>query len=222
MLERANVADQIVVGEAAPGAFHLRLSVGDLPYVLGADDPGALPPSIDLTPAAEVESRIADQLAALGPPPYIGVTWRAGTKGGERILFKEAPLEGIAAALKNTGGTVLAVQRAPEDGEVDALSAALGRTAHDLTALNDDLEAMLVLMGLLDAYVCVSNTNVHLRAARGRVSHVLVPNPPEFRWMAEGAASPWFPGSHVYRQQISGDWETALDALTGDLARGLG
>ena len=92
-----------------------------------------------------------------------------------------------------------------------------GRKAHDLTALNDDLEDMLAALSLLDEYVAVSNTNVHLRAGAGRTSRVLVPNPPEWRWMAAGDESPWFPGCRVYRQKLSGDWEEAFAALTGDL-----
>ncbi len=95
---------------------------------------------------------------------------------------------------------------------------AIGREAHDLTALNDDLEGMLALVDLLDDYVCVSNLNVQLRAARGRASRVLVPHPPAFRWMAKGEETPWFPGTRVYRQTVDNDWDPAFAALERDLA----
>jgi len=87
---------------------------------------------------------------------------------------------------------------------------------HDFTALNEDLEDMLALLSFMDEYVTVSNTNVHLRAATGRNSRVLVPNPPEYRWMAEGEESPWFPGCKLYRQKVDGAWEEALAALARD------
>jgi hypothetical protein len=76
---------------------------------------------------------------------------------------------------------------------------------------------MLALLAVLDEYVTVSNTNVHLRAAVGRGSRVLVPHPPEFRWMAAGRVSPWFPDSLIYRQDRAGSWDTAFAALTADL-----
>jgi hypothetical protein len=88
----------------------------------------------------------------------------------------------------------------------------------DFTALNDDLEQMLALMSLIDEYVGVSNTNVHLRALANRPTRVLVPCPAEWRWMAAGA-SPWFPGSGVYRQTPDSRWEDALGALRRDLLR---
>jgi len=46
---------------------------------------------------------------------------------------------------------------------------------------------------------------------------VLVPQPPEWRWMAAGERSPWFPDMPVYRQAISRDWSQALARLRRDL-----
>jgi hypothetical protein len=150
------------------------------------------------------------------------VTWRAGIANKADAVFKLAPIGDIAEALRPATATVLVLQRHPEAGEIDALSRGLGREAHDLTALNDDLEDMLALLALLDEYVTVSNTNVHLRAGVRRASRVLVPDPPEWRWMAEGDESPWFPGSAIYRQGMDGDWGAAFGALTRDLYRALG
>jgi hypothetical protein len=94
---------------------------------------------------------------------------------------------------------------------------ALGARVHDLSDLNDDLEAMLALLEVIDEYVGVSNTNTHLRACAGKTARVLVPAPAEWRWMAAGRYSPWFPGFPVYRQGVDGDWRAALDELARDL-----
>ena len=210
MLERADLVDEIAT-DGAPCSF--RVLVGDLPYLLGMRDGEVPPPSIAVPPL-----RSDTNLRGFGPPPYIGVAWRAGTQGAKRRLKKELPLAALAAALRPVDATIIVVQRQPAPGELAALTAALGRPAYDLSPLNDDLEAMLALCGALDDLVCVSNTNVHFRAALGRTSRVLVPAPPEFRWMADGAESPWFPGSRVYRQAPDGGWDAALGGLTNDLA----
>ena len=76
---------------------------------------------------------------------------------------------------------------------------------------------MLALLSLVDEYIGVSNTNMHLRAAVGRTARVLVPRPAEWRWMARGASSPWFPGFSVYRQTLDGIWGGALASLRADL-----
>ena len=215
MLRRANIADDIVGDETSADSWDRRIAAGDLPYVLDAGDD--LPPSIRLEPLPKLARETAEQFAAFGPPPYIGLTWRAGTRGVDRTLFKNAPLNQIADALLQIPGTIIALQRAPEADELGQFTAALGRSVLDLTALNADLEAMLAFIGVLDENVAVSNTYVHLRAAVARESRVLVPNPPEFRWMERGAESPWFPGTTVYRQDIAGGWADALDQLRANL-----
>ena len=72
---------------------------------------------------------------------------------------------------------------------------------------------MAAVLSLIDEYVGVSNTNMHIRAGLGKTARVLVPFPPEFRWMNAGSESPWFPGFRIYRQPPGRDWRPVLDAL---------
>lgn len=202
-----------------PPGIDIALSAGDLPHMLGLDTADRIPPSIEipLPDASMAEARTL--LSSMGPPPYIGLTWRAGTQRRSK-LSKVGPLEGIAGALQNTDGTLVALQRNPTPGEIDRFAEIAGRPVHDASALNEDLERMLAVLDTLDDYICMSNTNLHLRAARGRTSRVLVPLPAEFRWMAEGTESPWFPGSPVYREDPAEGWGPALARLAGDLTSG--
>lgn len=249
LLARADGIDA-VVAEAAdwPAADHYVLA-GDLPHALGAlpdcalppaAPPGypacgpdvherlavywpTVPPALGLRPLPERVAAAAKQLATLGPGPYVGLTWRAGTapedqRGGGWNLHKQVPVADLAATLAGLPGTLIAVQRKPGAGELAALGAAAGRTVHDCTALNDDLEGMLALLAVLDEYVAVSNTNVHLREGAGRPSRVLVPCPAEWRWQATGRYSPWFPASPTYRQTLAGSWDRALGELRDALA----
>jgi hypothetical protein len=63
---------------------------------------------------------------------------------------------------------------------------------------------------------------MHRRAETGRTARVLVPCPPEWRWMATGDESLWFPGFRVYRQGPDGDWSGALARLTQELVAEFG
>ena len=112
-----------------PGVM-IRATVllGDLPHVIGARD---LVPPVGLAPRAEHVQRWRAALAALGPAPYIGLTWRGGTDrrtesefGAARDaeLFKEADLRSIAAAARGLRATLVAIQRNPVAGEVATLA----------------------------------------------------------------------------------------------------
>lgn len=205
----------------ATGAF--------IPALARASESGSaeLPPPLPLTPLAAQIETIQRRLAELGPPPYIGLTWRGGTapeeqRGSFWLLFKEVPLQQLGEVLAPVNGTLLALQRRPRDGELARIAACVGRTAHDFTALNEDLEGMLALLAAIDDYVGVSNTNMHLRAGVGKTARVLVPCPSEWRWMVRGCESPWFPGFRIYRQEVDGDWSGALTQLKCDLAARFG
>ncbi len=219
LLARVPVFDHLAAPEEAPATGDCALSVGDLPRLLGHERADQIPTPLALTPLPAQVEAMRERLAAFGPPPYLGVTWRAGIKGQDLGIFKESPLASLAKTLATLPDTVLVLQRNPQPGEIDQFAAALGRPVHDLSALNDDLESMLALLALLDDYVGVSNTNMHLRAAVGKTARVLVPAPPEWRWMAEGKESPWFPGFSVYRQGYEGSWDTAFLELITDLKK---
>jgi hypothetical protein len=199
------------------------IGLPDLPSLLGTE---STPPPFPLR--AERDAR--EELARLGPPPYLGLTWRAGTDlrrsrelGVEqRVQFKEVPPALLGEALRGWPGTLVSVQRASTPEELRVLQEAAGKDVHDLSAVNDDLREALAVLAALDDYVGVSNTNMHLRAGLGRTARVLVPNPPEWRWMRSGDASPWFPGFSVYRQPASRDWSGPLRRLREDLLGGSG
>jgi len=179
--------------------------------------------SLRLPPLPEALARMHARLQALGPPPYVGLTWRAGTaardqQGADWVLSKEIALPTLGAALRGAPGTLIALQRHPAAGEIETLAQASGRPIADCTAVNEELEDMLALLALIDDYIGVSNTNMHLRAAVGRRARVLVPNPAEWRWMQWGQRSPWFPDFSLYRQSLDGSWSGALAQLTADLA----
>jgi hypothetical protein len=185
-----------------------------------------LPRSVSIPPQPERVTALRERLAQAGDPPYLALTWRGGTppreqyEGAAWMLYKEISIELLAEILAGMPATFVSLQRNPGPGETGRLSRELGREVHDFSDLNEDLESMLALLALVDEYIGVSNTNLHLRAAAGRTARVLVPQPAEWRWMAAGASSPWFPGFSIYRQSLDGSWAQALAKLREDLAGG--
>jgi hypothetical protein len=144
------------------------------------------------------------------------VTWRGGlapAPGKPKTLFKQIELELLADSIKSWNGAILVLQRAAAEKEIDALRAAVPCPVYDLSAYNDDLEAMLALLDALDEYVGVSNADMHLMAMLGKAPRVLIPWPAEWRWMREGDSTPWFPEFQLYREDPVAGWRDALAGL---------
>jgi len=211
LFERVNAEDETA---------DFTLASGDLPLASGV--PRA--PPIRLPVEAERREAMAARLRAFGPPPYIAVTWRGGLMPDERkspaarYWVKHSPPDLVGRALRLVDARIVVLQRRPQADEARLFAQGLGRESLDLSAANDDLRDALAVLSLVDEYVGVSNTNMHLRAGlEGKSARVLVLMPPEWRWGLEGSSSPWFPGFTLYRAAPGRDWSAALSRLEDEL-----
>ena len=216
ILSRVDSIDVLVETNDLPDA-DVQLAVGDLPLLLGMQTVADIPTPLQLTPLPDRVAKITSMLSEAGPPPYIGVTWQGGTKDSRSVLFKNISEGALGNLLGPVEGTILILQRLPEQTAIKQFTESLARKAHDFSAFNEDLEDMLALLSVLDMYIGVSNTNMHLCAGINKPCHVLIPYPPEWRWVDSGDSSPWYPGFHVYRQSKDGDWNKVLQNLADDI-----
>jgi tetratricopeptide (TPR) repeat protein len=222
ILSAVDALSEITASPEGDDGFDLRIWMGDLPLLL---EGSGTPPPLRLKIDGNLTGRWAERLAQFGPAPYLGLTWRAGTNwlaaqefGRSRALISKAiPPDSLGATVQDWPGTLFSLQRAPDAADLAKAAHAANAPVHDLSALNDDLPEMRAVLSLIHEYVCVSNTNVHLAAGVGKSARVLVPFPPEWRWMQAGNASPWFPGFPIYRERAGEGWSAALDSLRSDL-----
>ena len=179
--------------------------IGDLPLMLGSED----------TPSPwPLEAREKASLEKLGPPPYVGVTWRAGTDLARRRELGQDP----SALMKAIAPALLGKALRGWPARSSSCSGARGRATRRSSGqrcrvrstifrhLGEDLPGLLCVLASLDDYVGVSNANMHFLAGLGKTARVLVPYPGEWRWMRRPGPSPWFPGFETYRQPRDRDW----------------
>ena len=191
------------------------ISSSDLSLFYSQYFSNSYPPPLPLSSNAALRATLLKQLQSLGPPPYIALTWQAGTPRSvlDQRLFKRIDPGILGHKMRNVNATLISIQRNPVSSDTRAFELASGKTLHDFTQLNEDLEAMLALLDVVDDYVGVSNTNMHLRASLGKSASVLIPLPGEWRWLWQGDRSPWFPEFLIYRETIEHGWDAAMKQL---------
>ena len=69
----------------------------------------------------------------------------------------------------------------------------------------------------LDLMITVDTSVGHFAAGLGILTWVLVPNPPDWRWMLDRPDTPWYPNMKLFRQPKPGDWQSVIDTIAAEL-----
>ena len=70
----------------------------------------------------------------------------------------------------------------------------------------------------LDLVITIDTSIGHLAGALGKPVWVLVPEPPDWRWMIKRTDSPWYPTNmKLYRQPTAGDWDSVIQNVKNEL-----
>ncbi|MEO5372659.1 MAG: tetratricopeptide repeat protein [Alphaproteobacteria bacterium] len=206
LLERVPGVDRVVASDEVIDGRPVKFF--SLPWLLDLVDPQ---PNVVIAPRPDRVEEVRSRLAGTGDAPIVAVAWQsfAPSQIGRRLV----PLEALAEALRPLDMRVAVIQRQPAPGSLARFASVLGRPVLDLTGLNDDPEGMLATLSLVDHMVAIAGGSVDLRAASGLGGCVLVDAAANYRWMAQGDRSPWFPDMTVHRQAVDGSWTDALQSV---------
>ena len=80
-----------------------------------------------------------------------------------------------------------------------------------------DFSDTAALIENLDLVISTCTSVLHLSAALGKETWVLLSNVPDWRWLLDREDSPWYPSIRLYRQAVIGDWASVLNKVKSDL-----
>jgi len=83
----------------------------------------------------------------------------------------------------------------------------------DPTAQLTDFSETLALVNCLDLVISVDTSVVHLAAAGGRPTWILLPHLPDYRWLLDRDNSPWYPTVRLFRQGSARAWEEVVESV---------
>ncbi len=228
---RRLAADLVV--EAQPELIGLLRSVPGIGRIvpLGAGD--AEPHEVAIE-SMEVPHALRLRLAELpGPVPYLWVEQRRGTAlprdGRRRVgLVWEAggwdprrslPVSSFRPLAEMPGLALFRLQRGPALGAFESGASAAPRFDAGGTT-SDDVVATAAAILQLDLVITVDTAATHLEGALGARVWTLLPFAADWRWLAAGRRSPWYPSMRLFRQERPGDWQAPLAELFRRLRSG--
>jgi tetratricopeptide (TPR) repeat protein len=89
----------------------------------------------------------------------------------------------------------------------------------DYTGELNDFSDTAAFIVNLDLIITVDTAVAHLSGALGKPVWTLLPAVPDWRWMLDRKDSPWYPTMRLFRQSLSGDWETLVQIVAEELSK---
>lgn len=161
-----------------------------------------------------------DKLAALGPRPKIGVSWKGGTERTRTVLRTMGPA--LVAELQGAADAEWVCLQYGDVTQGLEEAAAAGMKLHYWKEAIDNLDEFAALVSALDLVVTVCNTTVHYAGAVGKDVWVMSPKVPEWRYGLRFESMPWYPSSRMFRQRVDGDWDGVLADVGRELSSRFG
>jgi tetratricopeptide (TPR) repeat protein len=152
------------------------------------------------------------RLEALGSGLKIGLSWRGGMVSTRQSL-RSMSLALLEPLLRVPGAHFIDLQYGDTREERAANEARTGIRLARWDEAIEDFDQGAALVSALDLTVSVCTALVHLSGALGRPVWVMVPRNPEWRYLNEGEAMPWYPSARLFRQSDSQDWGVVISAL---------
>ena len=158
------------------------------------------------------------------PALIVGISWGSGNpKIGRHKTLDLAHWEPI---LKVPSVRFVDMQYGDTADERAAIERKLGVSLTHVEGLDlrEDIDGVAALAAACDLVISVSNTVVHIAAALGRPTWVLVPASAGnlWYWMRGENPTPWYASTTIFRQRRLGQWQDTLLTIAGklrDLAR---
>jgi Tfp pilus assembly protein PilF len=189
----------------APPSFDVHCPLLSLPLAFGAL-PETIPAATPYLHApAKLISKWAERLKSTRWP-RIGLAW-SGRPTHQNDHNRSIPLAALSP-LFEMDASFVSLQKDIRSSDADVLrgSTALLHFGDDLM----DFADTAALISNLDLVISVDTSVAHLAGALARPVWVLLPNPPDWRWLLDRDDSPWYPTARLFRQDETGLWDNVI------------
>jgi Tfp pilus assembly protein PilF len=183
-----------------------QIPLGSLPYCLGLTTPDGSWDGAYLT--APVGRRLRDR-----PGLKVGLVW-AGSASHDNDARRSIAIAALAPLFDLPGIAWHSLQIGPRAADLAGLPIEIEDLGADIGDFADTASYLMQL----DLLISVDTSIVHLAGALGCPVWMLAARPADWRWLAEGETTGWYPSVRLFRQRERGQWPPAVAAVKSALA----
>ncbi len=200
-----------------PG-IDVQAALGSLPRYLRANLDAFPQRETLLQPGGELREKWQSRLAELGAGLKVGISWRGGDKKETRRV-RSSTLDRWANLFAVEGVHFINLQYGDCRQEIEEAHENLGVCIHDWEDADPlrDMDNFAAQISALDLVISIDNSTVHMAGSLGIPTWVLLPTPPDWRWMLDREDTPWYPSLRLLRQPQPGEWAPVFGRATDEL-----
>jgi tetratricopeptide (TPR) repeat protein len=150
------------------------------------------------------------------PPPdrgtkrRIGISW-SGNPEHPADRQRSSGLAVLGPLFDRSGIEWISLQFGP--GVEAIVDQGLAEVIADWGPYLDGFGDTAAALDAIDLVITIDSAAAHLAGALGRPVWLMLKYAPDWRWAAEGDATPWYPTMRLFRQQQPGDWSGVVDRV---------
>lgn len=201
-----------------PAAYAAKVSMGDLPLLLGADMENLPNRAGFLVPEPVTAAKLRERYQAMFPGKrLIGISWRSGNRDSATIRSVDLAL--MREVFETPDCAFISLQYGDNKRDLERLKAETGHEVYwdreiDPLAFLDPFTAQIAAMDLV---ISVDNSTVHFAGAIGKPCWVMLPVNADWRWLIERPSSIWYDSLELFRQRPGDGWSKVIADLAAKL-----
>lgn len=154
-------------------------------------------------------------LVGPGDALKVGLAW-SGNPGHLNDYFRSVPMDAMVPLLRTSG---VLFHRLQLEGGQDL--ARVFPAVRDLTEHVITFADTAALIDQMDLVITVDTSIAHVAGALGKLTWLLLPFRPDWRWLLDRDDSPWYPSVRLFRQPQPQDWRAVIQEVKAALGREL-
>ena len=196
----------------------LQAGLGSLPRYLRANLDAFPQRESFLQPNAELHEKWQSRFTELGTGLKVGISWRGGHQTATRRV-RSSTLDRWSDLFAVDGVHFINLQYGDCRQEIEEARESLGVQIHDWADADPlkDMNNFAAQISALDLVISIDNSTVHMAGSLGIPTWVLLPTPPDWRWMLDREDTPWYPSLRLLRQPQPGEWAPVFRRAANEL-----
>lgn len=208
LLSTIDGVDEVVADDMPPPQSDARVAMLSLPLHFGTT-PDSVP--------------MVDPYVPVPPPRVdlpntgrrrIGFVW-AGSPANKIDRQRTCEVTHFTSLMTTIDGDFVSLQVGPRARDLDSVS--FENLVFSADGQVGDFLDTAALIGQLDLVVGVDTAVMHLAAAMGLPTWIVIPFMPDYRWLLTRADSPWYRSVRLFRQRTKGDWHQVFSEVAAAL-----